>query len=218
MGASESNVMSVGLLGDLVEHAAPGRSGAMTLTAIAVVALADEVLEDLVLLLGRAVGRHLDVDLDLALLLVLVDAGGGDLPELAGVVGDERQLDQLRRGAPPPSPSGFFLVQPAPIIIKPASKQGRKLRLRESENLLLHEVSPGPDRSSSTFVGFGCFLSCSCGGQRATTSRSTFFVSAELPPTMISKRPGSTTRFIPSSKNASWSGPMGTRPSSIRLP
>ena len=50
----------------------------------AVVALAGQVLEDLVLLLGRAVGGHLDVDLDLGFLFVLVDARCRDLPELAG--------------------------------------------------------------------------------------------------------------------------------------
>ena len=33
-------------------------------------------------------------------------------------------------------------------------------------------------------------------GQRATTSRLTFFTLSELPPTITSKRPGSTTRFI----------------------
>ena len=74
VGASESNVMSL-LLAATWSSTGTWSFGAITLTAMRVVALARQVLEDLVLLLGRAVGRHLHVDLDLALLLVLADAG-----------------------------------------------------------------------------------------------------------------------------------------------
>ena len=78
----------VGLARDLVEHAQlVVRSD--DADGDGVVALAREVLQDLVLIRGRAVRRHLQVDLNLGFLLVLLDAGLGELPELARVVGDE---------------------------------------------------------------------------------------------------------------------------------
>ena len=64
-------------------------------------------------------------------------------------------------GAPPPSPSGFFLVQPAPIIaITPASKQGRKLRCARARVLFFTRFlldQTGRRLSSLYCVGFGVF-------------------------------------------------------------
>src|SRR5688572_26069598 len=84
----------VGRLCDAIEHSRLILGGDHA-DGDGVVALASKVLYDLVLVLGRAVGRHLDVDLNLTFLFVLANAGSRALPESTWIVGHESKLDEL---------------------------------------------------------------------------------------------------------------------------
>ncbi len=60
-----------------------------------VVALRHQIFQDLVLLLHGAVGRHFNVHLNAGFFFILMNSGGRDIPEIAGVVGDKRELQRL---------------------------------------------------------------------------------------------------------------------------
>ena len=69
----------------------------ITLTAIPLYPWLARCFENAILFIGLAGGGQLDVHLHAGFFFILVNTGRGNLPELAGVVGYERQLQTVGR-------------------------------------------------------------------------------------------------------------------------